>query len=72
MKRGVNSSRIRGLGDVPAAQPGVPVEMVPATARQHIAGFAALNIAYAWRMGGDWHGASFGVEPSRVASRRTT
>ena len=29
------SSRIRGLGDVPAAQPGVPVEIVPATAAAH-------------------------------------
>ena len=40
-----------------AAVEGAPVEMVPTTAREHITGFAALNIPHAWRLGGDWHDA---------------
>ena len=39
----------------PAVAEGIPVEMVPTTAREHITGFAALNIPHAWRLGGDWH-----------------
>ena len=50
----------------------VPVEMVPTTRRQHITGFAALNIPHAWRLGGDWHDAWFDVKPTRVAPYHIT
>ena len=43
---------------------GVPVEMIPTTARAHITGFAALNIPHAWRLGGYWHDAWFDVKPT--------
>ena len=56
----------------PAAVEGVPVEMVPTTAREHITGFAALNIPHASRLGGDWHEAWFDVKPTRVSPHHIT
>ena len=50
----------------------VPVEMIPTTAREHITGFDALNIPHAWRLGGDWHEAWFGVKPTRVSPHHIT
>ena len=55
-----------------AAVEGVPVEMVPTTAREHITGSAALNIPYAWRLGGDWHQSWFDVKPNRVSPDQIT
>ena len=55
-----------------AAVEGVPVEMVPTTAREHITGVAALNIPHAWRLGGDWHEAWFDVKPTRVSPHHLT
>ena len=58
---------------VPQSAPeGVPVEMVPTTAREHITGFAALNIPHPRRPGGDWHDAWFDVEPTRVSPHHIT
>ncbi len=54
-------------GSAQAAVEGVPVEMVPTTAREHITGFAALNIPHAWRLSGDWHEAWFDIKPTRVS-----
>ena len=51
---------------------GVPVKMVPTTAREHITGFAALNIPHRWRLGGDWHEAWFDVKPTRVSPHHIT
>jgi len=47
---------------------GVPVEMVPTTAREHITGFAALNIPHAWRLSGDCVGELEEVIISEVPS----
>ena len=55
-----------------AAVEGVPVAMVPTTTREHITGFAALNIPNAWRLGGDWHEAWFDVKPTRVLPYQIT
>ena len=59
-------------GSQRVAVKGVPVEMVPTTAREHITGFAALNIPHAWRLGGDWHEAWFDVKPTRVSDHHIT
>ncbi len=59
-------------GSEQAAVEGVPVEMVPTTAREHITGFAALNIPHAWRLSGDWHEAWFDVKPTRVSPYHIT
>ena len=58
--------------DQRVAVEGVPVEMVPTTARAHITGFAALNIPHAWRLGGYWHDAWFDVKPTRVSPHHIT
>ncbi|MCY4660200.1 MAG: hypothetical protein OXF93_10375 [Acidobacteria bacterium] len=51
---------------------GVPVEMVPTTRREHITGFAALNIPHALRLGGDWHEAWLDVKPTQVSPHQIT
>ena len=56
----------------PVVVEGVPVEMVPTTAREHITGFAALNIPHASRLGGDWHEAWFDVKPTRISPHHIT
>ena len=56
----------------PAVVEGVPVEMVPTTAREHITGFAALTIPHPGRLGGDWHEAWFDVRPTRVSPHHIT
>ena len=55
-----------------AAVEGVPVEMVPTTAREHITGSAALNIPHRWRLGGDWHQSWFDVRTTRVSPDQIT
>ena len=46
--------------------------MVATTARQHVTGFAALNIPHARRLGGDWHDAWFDVKSTRVSPHHVT
>ena len=55
-----------------AAVDGIPVQMVPTTAREHITGFAALNIPHGGRPGGDWHEAWFDVKPAQVSPYHLT
>ena len=55
-----------------AAVEGVPVEMVSTTAREHITGFAALNVPHTWRLGGDWHDAWFSIRPTRIPPEQIT
>ena len=55
-----------------SAVEGVPVEMVPTTAREHITGSAALNIPHGWRLGGGWHQSWFDVKPTRVSADQIT
>ena len=45
----------------------IPVDLLPTTARNHITGFAALNIPYVRRLSGDWHEAWFDTRPESVA-----
>lgn len=56
----------------PAAVEGIPVELVPTTAREHITGAAALNVPHAWRLGGDWHQSWFGIRPTRIPPEQIT